>query len=293
MPGGLSKDTLICIALLSALSDGHDHLRAIIQRDLQNATIDRPFLPHHIASYIASDTQLLLGDASRANAPSGSSTIALTARPASKAQEPVICSNCGKEHHTDPYCILPGGGMAGKTIEESRAARRRDRGGKTVGKVKNTSNPVMKHKVRITTATGQALIVEVDDDTLANGTSAAPPNDFAGVTHTTDDLEWDGFAHMALIERGEEEIHINSAATPEPELTSSINLTTSVDWNKASQPIDLAKVTVAALNQNSKTILSLAKFPFYVDSGASIYVTPDKSDFYTLEQCDWTRDINR
>ncbi|KAF8806708.1 hypothetical protein BYT27DRAFT_7028518, partial [Phlegmacium glaucopus] len=124
MPGGLSKDTLICIALLSALSDGHDHLRAIIQRDLQNATIDRPFLPHHIASYIASDTQLLLGDASRANAPSGSSTIALTARPASKAQEPVICSNCGKEHHTDPYCILPGGGMAGKTIEESRAARR-------------------------------------------------------------------------------------------------------------------------------------------------------------------------
>ncbi|KAF8806709.1 hypothetical protein BYT27DRAFT_7028944, partial [Phlegmacium glaucopus] len=61
-------------------------------------------------------------------------------------------------------------------------------------------------------------------------------------------------------------------------------LTTSVDWNKASQPIDLAKVTVAALNQNSKTILSLAKFPFYVDSGASIYVTPDKSDFYTLRQ---------
>ncbi|KAF8816943.1 hypothetical protein BYT27DRAFT_7076152, partial [Phlegmacium glaucopus] len=118
MPGGLSKDTLICIALLSALSDGHEHLRAIIQRDLQNATIDKPFLPHHIASYIASDTQLLLGDANRTDAPSGSSAIALSTRPAPRSREPVVCSNCKKKHHTELYCIAPGGGMAGKTIEE-------------------------------------------------------------------------------------------------------------------------------------------------------------------------------
>ncbi|KAF8798816.1 hypothetical protein BYT27DRAFT_7122570, partial [Phlegmacium glaucopus] len=121
MPGGLSRDTLTCIALLSALGDGHDHLRAIIQRDLQNATKDKPFLPHHICSYIASDTQLLLGDANRAGATS--SAIALTAKPSPKTRTSVLCSNCNKPNHTDPYCISPGGGMAGKTIEESRAAR--------------------------------------------------------------------------------------------------------------------------------------------------------------------------
>ncbi|KAF8805091.1 hypothetical protein BYT27DRAFT_7105586 [Phlegmacium glaucopus] len=112
MPGGLSKDTLICIALLSALSDGHEHLWAIIECNLQNATVDKPFLPHHIASYITSDTQLLLGNVNCADNPSGSSVLALAARPVPKGHEPVICSNYGKKHHTNPYCIAPGGGMA-------------------------------------------------------------------------------------------------------------------------------------------------------------------------------------
>ncbi|KAF8810569.1 hypothetical protein BYT27DRAFT_7023291, partial [Phlegmacium glaucopus] len=60
--------------------------------------------------------------------------------------------------------------------------------------------------------------------------------------------------------------------------------TTSVNWDEASQSVNFEKITVAALNQKSQTSLSLDKFPFYVDSGASIYVMPDKSDFYTLRK---------
>ncbi|KAF8816942.1 hypothetical protein BYT27DRAFT_7034262, partial [Phlegmacium glaucopus] len=60
--------------------------------------------------------------------------------------------------------------------------------------------------------------------------------------------------------------------------------TTSVNWDEASKPADFAKITVAALNQSSQMSLSLTKFPFYIDSGASIYVTPDKTDFYTLHK---------
>ncbi|KAF8808723.1 hypothetical protein BYT27DRAFT_7255350 [Phlegmacium glaucopus] len=63
-----------------SLSNGHEHLRAIIQRDLQNAIARRPFLSHHNALYIASDTQLLLGDASRTDAPVNPSSIALAAK---------------------------------------------------------------------------------------------------------------------------------------------------------------------------------------------------------------------
>ncbi|KAF8811358.1 hypothetical protein BYT27DRAFT_7030196, partial [Phlegmacium glaucopus] len=66
-------------------------------------------------------------------------------------------------------------------------------------------------------------------------------------------------------------------------------LTTSINWADASQPVDFANITVAALNQNSQTLLSLTKFPFYVDSGASIYITPDKSDFYTLRKIEPVR----
>src|SRR5271168_817502 len=36
MPGGLSRDVFVCITLLTVLSDGHDHTRSIILRDMQN-----------------------------------------------------------------------------------------------------------------------------------------------------------------------------------------------------------------------------------------------------------------
>ncbi|KAF8798815.1 hypothetical protein BYT27DRAFT_7122410, partial [Phlegmacium glaucopus] len=87
---------------------------------------------------------------------------------------------------------------------------------------------------------------------------------------------------MALADGEEEEIQdtIQGPFFPSP----STNFVTSINWDEASQPIDLAQVTVTSLNQTSKTLISLTKFPFYVDSGASVYITPDKSDFYTLKR---------
>jgi hypothetical protein len=129
-------------------------------------------------------------------------------------------------------------------------------------------------------------MMEVDDDFIASGTLSMK-NDFAGIIHSTDALEWDdfdGFANMAFVK--EEKNHIFTM-TPNPLTPDSLpldKLTTSINWDEASQPVDFAKITVAALNQDSKTVLSLTQFPFYVDSGASIYITPDKSDFYTLKR---------
>ena len=277
MPGGLSRDVFICITLLTVLGDGHDHTRSIILRDMQNATASNPFLPRQLISYLEADLQLLLGDAHRA---SSSTAIALAAKPApNKSRVSVVCSNCQKPNHTHPYCISVGGGMARKTIEESKTARKQDReAGKAVSGSVSGGKP--KHKVQITTTSGQAFVLELDEDVLA---SAAPAQktEFAGMVYSTDALEWDqvdGFAHMAFVKtvRDEEEVFTN----PSPVM----NHTTNIDWTEASQDVDFAKITVATLNQNSKTIISLTKFPFYVDSGASIYVSPDKSDFYCLKR---------
>lgn len=44
----------------------------------------------------------------------------------------VVCSNkmfCGKTGHTIDTCIKPGGGMAGKTLDEAKAAKRTKAGG--------------------------------------------------------------------------------------------------------------------------------------------------------------------
>ena len=276
MPGGLSRDIFICITLLTVLGDGHDHTRSIILRDMQNATASNPFLPRQLISYLEADLQLIIGDANRA---SSSTTVALAAKLApNKSRTSVICSNCQKPNHTDLYCISAGGGMAGKTIEESKAARKRDR---EAGKATSTpaSGVKPKHKVQVTTTSGQAFVIELDEDVLASATPA-PKAEFAGMVYSTDALEWDqvdGFAHMAFVKTvGDEEETFN----PSPVM----NHTTNIDWTEASQDVDFAKITVAALNQNSTTIVSLTKFPFYVDSGASIYISPDKSDFNCLKR---------
>jgi hypothetical protein len=119
--------------------------------------------------------------------------------------------------------------------------------------------------------------MEADDAFLSTGI-LQPKSEFAGLVHSTDALKWDafdGFVNLATVDRFDEEEIANISFD---------DLTTSVDWNEVSAPINLAKITVAALNQNSQTNLSLINFSFWVDSGTSVYITPDKSDFYSLRR---------
>jgi hypothetical protein len=96
-------------------------------------------------------------------------------------------------------------------------------------------------------------------------------SELARVVHSINALEWnafDGFANVAVNCRinEEEEIYV----IPLHPIASILfnDLTTSIDWNEASTPIDLAKITVTALNQDSQTNLSLIKILFQVDSSA-------------------------
>ena len=285
MPGGLSKDTFSCIVILTMLGKGQDHTRAIILHNMQNVTVDKPFLPRHIFSYLKSDTQLLIGSSRTTSASSGA--IALAAMTSTKNKS-ANCSNCNKPYHTHPYCIAPKGGMAGKTVEESKECRQKDKEAvKTPASTSVTTTVTPRHKVQVTTSAGQAYVMEVDDAFLSTGTLQAK-KEFARVVHSTDAMEWDafdGFANLAVVSRiGEEEESDNAILFQHITNISYDDLTTSIDWNEASTPINLAKITVTALNQNSQTILSLIDFSFWVDSGASVYITPDKLDFYNSKR---------
>ncbi|KAF8958398.1 hypothetical protein BDZ97DRAFT_1762165 [Flammula alnicola] len=65
MPGGITEETFVNITCLIVLGAGHDHLRAMIQRDMQAATSTNPFLSEQIISYLEQDLQLLEGDEQR------------------------------------------------------------------------------------------------------------------------------------------------------------------------------------------------------------------------------------
>jgi hypothetical protein len=60
------------------------------------------------------------------------------------------------------------------------------------------------------------------------------------------------------------------------------SLTTSLDWHTHSRPINFAGITYKAPNQRSRTIVDPAIVPFFLDSGASIHISNDETDFFSL-----------
>ena len=65
-------------------------------------------------------------------------------------------------------------------------------------------------------------------------------------------------------------------------MTINSDITSSLDWNAYSHPMDLATVSTNAPNQASCTIASSNEFPFYLDSGATTHLLPSHEDFFTL-----------
>jgi hypothetical protein len=53
-----------------------------------------------------------------------SSSVALVTSNVNAKNPPVVCLNCKKPHHTIDFCIKPGGKMAGRSIDEAKAAQR-------------------------------------------------------------------------------------------------------------------------------------------------------------------------
>jgi hypothetical protein len=161
--------------------------------------------------------------------------------------------------------VQPGGGMAGKSIQESKAARLLDQGKSPT--VSITPSPRTSKDgmltLNIKDKQGRALIAYLDPKDLQVDT---PTAEFAGLASTPvpthsrlEEVEWAGW--IALEE--------------EPQ--------TKVDWNEYSRPVEESTyATIAPLQQTKRTAISLDTHPFYVDSGATIHISPDQSDFQTL-----------
>ena len=109
---------------------------------------------------------------------------------------------------------------------------------------------------------GQAFMVMIDSTALNNTKTAK--GEFAGL------------ASDPLPSASIEEVEYERWLATEEELTTSIN------WAQNNAPVDEDAFAVAPLNQSCQTIISLDNHPFFVDTGASIHISPDRSDFITL-----------
>lgn len=59
-------------------------------------------------------------------------------------------------------------------------------------------------------------------------------------------------------------------------------LTTSLNWRSNTHPVDFAGITYKAPNQRKCTIVDPSMVPLFLDSGASVHISNNEADFFSL-----------
>lgn len=65
-------------------------------------------------------------------------------------------------------------------------------------------------------------------------------------------------------------------------LASVDSLTTSLNWRSNTRPVDFAGLTYKAPNQRQRTIVDPSVVPLFLDSGASVHISNEEADFFSL-----------
>ncbi|KAK2467749.1 hypothetical protein APHAL10511_000044 [Amanita phalloides] len=246
--GDITRDVITSLVFLHGMNS-LPHLQSVINHNLSMATKEKPYKPTDILRLLENEQRLC--DTGRN--PTTSTSIALTTK--SSCQCPT-CSNCKKLGHIADYCISSGGGMVGKTIEESRKAAQVAQEAKR-NKGTTTNNRPKLHV--IDPNSGKAYMLEIDTADILNDNTS-----FVSIASTTSDniqtslnsIEYEGWL----------------AAKEEPR--------TSVDWTIKSHDQNHSFALSASANGPA---FPLTSHPFYCDSGAMVHISPDKNDFENLK----------
>ncbi|KAF5380087.1 hypothetical protein D9615_006201 [Tricholomella constricta] len=150
--GTVNRDVFKSIALLNSLGSdkSYESLQVAISTALSNSTIAHPFTHADVVRQMEAH-QFVLNQRTH-QTPHETTALAAKAHPPHGGCP--HCSNCALRGfnpvgHTQPWCIHEGGGMAGKTIEESRAARLAQGGGGRKTAKKNTSASTGTSKIKV------------------------------------------------------------------------------------------------------------------------------------------------
>ncbi|HEV7738298.1 MAG TPA: hypothetical protein VGO47_13115, partial [Chlamydiales bacterium] len=272
--GDITKDLFKCIALLGSLRD-YVHLRSIITRDLSMATVENPFTSTQLRNYLDREQNMITADNKPANQ---SNSMALVTR---NQTSQIACTNCKRSRHTAEYCIAPGGGMAGKTIDESRQARRNKELKRGRPSTTGTSNSNQnKFQIRVNGPDGKAYFLNVDPSAMGALTPVYAENQ--ATTSETQALPPDPMPMDLQVNFCDlDAVEYEGWIAVEQEFTTSVNWTTNKQ-KSTSQILNASELV--PLSQKSRTTISLLISPFWLDTGASIHISPNRDDFITLRQ---------
>ena len=221
--GDFTADLFHCIAIINSLKD-FPHICSSILHDLCASLKEKEYTLKDICHYLKSEQTLHAAT----DKSSSTSDIALSTHTShTKSPHVATCSNCKRTGHTNHYCISPGGGMAGETIQESKDAHQKDRKNSRSNTHTKPSNNNGKIAVNMKDSSGKAFIIHIDPSNIPSLASDNKP-EFAGIasdppesllSNTIEDIEWCSWL----------------AFEDEPK--------TSLDWNTHTKPVDIAAIS--------------------------------------------------
>ncbi|KAF8223138.1 hypothetical protein L208DRAFT_1079099, partial [Tricholoma matsutake] len=222
--GSITPDLLCCIALLNSLSANFPHAHSIISCDIAVSMVSAPYTSKDICLFLENEQSLQENDHHIYN--THSLTLAVSSKPP-RSTSAVICSNCKHPGHIIPYCVSKrGGGMEGKTIEESKTAKKLAYEWKKSGNGTAKSSP--KIPITLKDSAGHTYMVMLDSS--IQSTAQVAPTEFVG-------LASDPLPHAMV-----EEVEYEGWLVTE-------EFSTSVDWVQNSVPTNEEALTVTPLNQ--------------------------------------------
>ena len=246
--GRLDDDKLMIIYIMNALGDSYAALQSTINGMLENTSLTSLDVENKVLQ-----EEDLISYREKDNAPSENTALAAVTN---KCERP-LCANCKQPGHRTEFCIKPGGLMAGKTLDEARAAQSAARA------LQKSRNPRGTTSSQVNTADSTSTSVTI------NGKRYVLENTAQVVTETNSALA------ALTMEAYDHDEYVAVLATDDP--------LASVDWRSHSRSIDDTTHSPVAYSAGRSPIAYPDELPFILDTGATCHISPEPSDFKVLK----------
>ena len=271
--GAINNDHLLTVGLLNALGEPFSHLQSAIQTLSSAPNFDST----SVIRRIEEEENLIKCRTDGGHLPTPSH-VALTA---SSTRPPrVPCSTCKRLNHSTEFCISPGGRLAGKTIDEARAAQAAHRAANRPARSPPMTSTAL---VASQPPTSEPLYKFDSTHFVPIAHSPSPPSELPPTTA-------DPSAYTSIVDPSLPDLRTPYrsylAYTPYPttaSITEVDDSTLNEDTPTPTTSLDWSLCWSSAYSASSSPLVKESDKPFVFDSGATVHISPVRSDFRTFQ----------
>lgn len=192
-----------------------------------------------------------------------------------------VCANCKREGHGTDFCVAPNGKMAGRTLDEARAAYRASLPKNTAPDTHLARSPrTTPHSAHVATSPSPTPIPSLPSSTPESLTSSSHNMPSSGTVFVN------GLPYIpdpGYNSPVPDSAHITELPSSSPDFPYRTCLALSDD-EPHFEPLSLASPSNAfSVSVSTTSNSSGSSLPFIIDTGATCHISPILSDFHSLK----------